>query len=180
MKHKTKEKRRKANLLSQKKWREDNKDYNKKRLKEYYLKNKEKENERKRSQYRVAHPIKDKKILSDTETQQKKLEKMKYGKKYREDNKTKIKDYFKRNKEKLRLKAREYERNRLRNDKVYKLKHNIKTLIRNSFNFKKFKKNRKTNEILGCSFEDFKVFLESKFEPWMNWDNYGKYNGELN
>lgn len=22
--------------------------------------------------------------------------------------------------------------------------------------------------------------MESKFEPWMNWNNYGLYNGELN
>jgi len=33
---------------------------------------------------------------------------------------------------------------------------------------------------LGCSFEEFKLYLESKFEKWMNWDNYGKYNGEIN
>ena len=25
--------------------------------------------------------------------------------------------------------------------------------------------------------EDFKKYLESKFEPWMSWDNYGLYNG---
>lgn len=29
---------------------------------------------------------------------------------------------------------------------------------------------------LGCSIEEFRVHLESQFEPWMNWDNYGKYN----
>ena len=28
--------------------------------------------------------------------------------------------------------------------------------------------------------EDVKKYLESKFEPWMNWENYGLYNGELN
>ena len=33
---------------------------------------------------------------------------------------------------------------------------------------------------LGCSLEELKVYIESKFEPWMSWDNYGKYNGELN
>ena len=33
---------------------------------------------------------------------------------------------------------------------------------------------------LGCSFEEFKIYLESKFEDWMTWKNYGKYNGELN
>jgi hypothetical protein len=35
-------------------------------------------------------------------------------------------------------------------------------------------------EKLGCSFEEFKIYLESKFESWMSWENYGKYNGELN
>ena len=24
------------------------------------------------------------------------------------------------------------------------------------------------------------MYIESKFEDWMNWGNYGKYNGELN
>ena len=33
---------------------------------------------------------------------------------------------------------------------------------------------------MGCSFEEFKIHLESQFEPWMLWDNRGKYNGELN
>ena len=31
-----------------------------------------------------------------------------------------------------------------------------------------------------CSFEVLKLYLESKFETWMNWDNYGLYNGKLN
>jgi hypothetical protein len=39
-------------------------------------------------------------------------------------------------------------------------------------------KKSKTFEILGCTIEEFKLHLESKFESWMNWVNYGKYNGE--
>ena len=31
--------------------------------------------------------------------------------------------------------------------------------------------------ILGCNSQTLKQHLESKFESWMNWDNYGKYNG---
>ena len=34
--------------------------------------------------------------------------------------------------------------------------------------------------MLGCSFIEFKLYLESKFELWMTWENKGKYNGELN
>jgi hypothetical protein len=43
-----------------------------------------------------------------------------------------------------------------------------------------YTKKSKTYQILGCTFEEFKQHLENKFEPWMNWDNYGKYNGEFN
>ena len=38
----------------------------------------------------------------------------------------------------------------------------------------------KTIEILGCSYEDFRIYIESKFECWMTWENHGIYNGELN
>ena len=39
-------------------------------------------------------------------------------------------------------------------------------------------KKSRSYEILGCSFEDFKKHIESQWEDWMNWDNYGLYNGE--
>lgn len=38
-------------------------------------------------------------------------------------------------------------------------------------------KQKETNYILGCSKEEFKIYIESKFEPWMNWNNYGNWNG---
>jgi len=39
------------------------------------------------------------------------------------------------------------------------------------------KKNKisKTTELLGCSLEYFKNYLESQFTPEMNWDNYASY-----
>jgi len=42
------------------------------------------------------------------------------------------------------------------------------------------KKNNTTINIIGCSIEYLKLYLESKFEPWMTWENYGKYNGQFN
>ena len=30
-------------------------------------------------------------------------------------------------------------------------------------------------EILGCSFQEFKLHLESQFDEWMNWENQGTY-----
>ena len=85
--------------------------------------------------------------------------------KYRVDNKEKHKFYIK---------------NRLKNDNLFRLSLNIRNLIRISFKRNNISKNSKTALILGCSYEDFKIHIESLWEPWMTWDNYGLYNGEIN
>ena len=70
---------------------------------------------------------------------------------------------------------------RLKEDHLFKIKHNIKTYIRLQLKQIDAKKNNnKTIEILGCPIHEFISHLEYKFEPWMSWENYGKYNGELN
>ena len=48
-------------------------------------------------------------------------------------------------------------------------------MISNSFKRCDTIKSTKTIEILGCSFEEFKIHLESKFDDKMNWDNQGSY-----
>jgi hypothetical protein len=53
-------------------------------------------------------------------------------------------------------------------------------MVKNSFLRKGFKKDNKTEYIIGCSLDFLRNHLESKFEPWMTWDNKGLYNGELN
>lgn len=93
----------------------------------------------------------------------------KESKKYRELNKDNKKDYDKK-----------YRKYRMKNDLIYLLKHKISKSIRNSLRKNGYTKKSSSYEILGCSFEEFKNHLESKFEPWMNWDNRGLYNGELN
>ena len=126
-----------------------------------------------------------------------------YNKTYKENNIDKIKDYeknrFIKNKDKISLYNKQYkidnkERDRIKNnttkrlykqkriasDPLYKLNINTRSLIAISIKRKGYSKNAKSISILGCSIEDFKNHLESKFESWMNWDNYGKYNGTLN
>ena len=56
----------------------------------------------------------------------------------------------------------------------------MRTLIRQYILNEGYTKNSHTTEILGCNFKHFKSYLESKFEDWMSWENYGLYNGELN
>ena len=55
------------------------------------------------------------------------------------------------------------------------MKFNIRSLIRNAFKREFRCKSKKTTEILGCTFEEFKLYLESKFDENMNWENQGTY-----
>jgi hypothetical protein len=64
--------------------------------------------------------------------------------------------------------------------KLKNISRNINRNIRRSFKKKGMVKSKTVCEILGCSYQDFKLYIESKFESWMNWDNYGLYNGQLN
>jgi hypothetical protein len=45
---------------------------------------------------------------------------------------------------------------------------------------KGYSKKTKAYQILGCDKETFINYIESKWESWMTWENYGLYNGELN
>jgi len=70
---------------------------------------------------------------------------------------------------------KEYVNEKLKTDNFFKLKFNIRSLIRNAFKRSFTSKSKKTIEILGCSFEEFKIHLESQFDDKMNWENQGTY-----
>ena len=93
------------------------------------------------------------------------------------NNKIRKSKYYQNNKQVIGVKNRLYEKNKIKTDIVFKLKKNIGTAIRNSIKQKGYIKESRTFEILDCSFEYFKQHIESFWEPWMSWDNYGKYNG---
>lgn len=100
---------------------------------------------------------------------------------YHEINKDKIKEYNSKESVKIRYRnyKREYKKKRSKTDILYFLTERIRKNIHTLFKTNGFKKSKKTVDILGCSFDDFKLHIESKFEPWMNWDNKGLYNGEF-
>jgi hypothetical protein len=103
---------------------------------------------------------------------------------YREINKDKLSkqksEYYKNNKEIILKKNIERNKLYLTTNSLFKLKENIRGLIRNSIKRKGFIKSKRTESIIGISIIEFIEYIESKFETWMSWENYGKYNGELN
>jgi hypothetical protein len=102
---------------------------------------------------------------------------------WRKNNPEKVKNtYLKHRKENLeRLKKEALEKQKkYRKDPSYKLKESIRNNIRKSMIRGGINKKTRTTQILGCSFDEFKKYIESKFEPWMTWNNRGLYNGELN
>lgn len=101
----------------------------------------------------------------------------KNNKEYYKKNKPVIKlkkqIYFAENKDKINETRRKYYDKVLKNNDLFKASQAIRDSIRKRFKSKNFIKKQKTQDILGCSFEEFKKHIESLWEPWMNWDNYG-------
>lgn len=112
------------------------------------------------------------------------------NKEYREKNKLEINNrsrlWYKNNKESVYRRVLEYRKKtnyikvKKQTDPLFRLKINIRNNIRTALIRKKQRKNSRTYIILGCTFEFFKNHIESKFESWMTWENYGLYNGHNN
>jgi hypothetical protein len=195
----------KEKIKEQKKtYRDKNKEKIKEKNKEYYEKNKtiisekakkyyektklsikrekksEEEIKAQAKKYRVEN--KDKLREKYLKTPGIKEKQSKANKKYREKNKDKLSELKKlwrlKNKEHIKEYKNDYSKNKRLNDPLYKLSGDIATMIRKSFYKNDFVKNIKTRDILGCDFIFFKEYIENQFEPWMNWSNHGKFNGE--
>ena len=139
--------------------------------------NHRRENKERINQYRKEWYKKNKERLSE------------YNKKWREENPEKIiqykgkyidkwSDWSEERKDKHRLLKRKNHNKRYNEDNLYRLKISITSNIRQSLVLKGYRKKSKIHTILGCSYEEFKLHIESQFEDWMNWDNYGIYNGK--
>ena len=159
-----------------KKYQQENKERIKENKSKYYIENKDKfkeykiNNKDKSKEYNKKYRDKNKdKIKSYKLTEEQKIKKKIYTKKWLEENK-----------EQVKIQKNNYKIKKIKNDVLFSLKHNINTSILYHLRNFGYSKKSRTQEILGCSFDEFKIYLESKFEPWMNWENRGLYNGELN
>jgi hypothetical protein len=128
-----------------------------KRRKEWHFKNREKESKR-RKKYRSS---------------EKGLKKIK---EYYLKNKERIKLYRIKNKEKIRENKRKYAAYRRKTDIHYKIKDSMYARINIALRIGKNKKYTNTMKIIGCSIEELKIYLESKFKPGMSWNNRNKWH----
>lgn len=72
---------------------------------------------------------------------------------------------------------RNYVDNKRKNDIHYKIKDNLRRRI--NYAIKNSKKQNSTNELLGCSLIDFKIYIESLWQKGMDWNNYGMFGWHL-
>ena len=104
-----------------------------------------------------------------------------YAKNYRQThhkcNSNYLKEYRKTHKEQIRYQKRRYERIRYGNDPEYKLKKYLRRKIASSINGKMFYKH--SVELLGCTIEEFRGYIESLFSPGMTWSNWSSNGWHL-
>lgn len=90
-----------------------------------------------------------------------------------------IENYTEEEYKEFRTKINNRRRNRLKIDELYKLRCNISSRLSKALkSIKESKDDIKTIDTLGCDLYFFKEYIESKWEDWMTWENYGRYNKE--
>ena len=138
--------------------------------KQYYQKNKDKINGRQKELYEQSYRKKRIQNRKDNPLECH-IEDKKGREKYKEKRSASFKKYYQNNKEYFR----QYEKNKARVNIQYRLGKNMRARIWCAIN-RKWKKSKRTSEMVGCSLKYLKKYLESLFEVDMSWDNYGEWH----
>jgi hypothetical protein len=105
---------------------------------------------------------------------------LKNSENYRIRNKEKIllsaKKYREENKKKIAISKRISTRNRYKNDGFFRVKTQLRKYVRRYFDIKTNPRN--TMDIVGCTPQELKIKIESQFNDWMCWNNYGYGKGK--
>ncbi len=162
-------------------WRANNKDKIKAQSKRYSAKHKKAIKQKSRARY------------------QKNSEEIKRQvKQYRESNPDKVRDtvqrYYRNNKDKIReyhkkyrkknagviaARKKRYEKSRTKIDPAFRLRRIVRNAVYCAILRAGSKKNGSILGYLSYSIEELRRHIESQFEPWMNWDNWGVYDPDV-
>lgn len=97
-----------------------------------------------------------------------------YNLKYRKENPELVKAAVKRVKQRIQPKLSREAALRYRNDPVYRMQVTLRNRLFTAVKRKCANKLAHTEDLLGCSFEEFVAHIESLFQPGMTWENHGK------
>ena len=106
------------------------------------------------------------------------LEKIEENKKYRDR-------YYQENKEKIISRVIDYQKKngvwmkKYNSDPIFKMSHNVRCRIREFLTQKKLNKKNKTFNIVGCSPEFLKEYLEKQFTEGMSWETHSLYGWHI-
>lgn len=78
----------------------------------------------------------------------------------------------------VREKVRATHKERSANDLQYKIALICRARVKSALRDRKFRKTNTTAELIGCSFDFFRGWIESQFQPGMSWENYGSKPGQ--
>ena len=133
------------------------------RAKQYYEKNKSVIIEKSRKQY-------------ENNTEEKKA----YSKRYYYENIDRVaernKEWLNKNREKYREWRKEWQRNKWNSDIHFKIRVRLASRIRMAVKNNAGGKAYSTMELIGCTINEMKIFLEAEFEHGMTWDNMGEWH----
>ena len=68
--------------------------------------------------------------------------------------------------------ARQNRRKLYQKNENYKMRHILRSRLRNALLNQRTTKFAPTLDLLGCTVEELKAHIEAQFEPWMTWDNW--------
>lgn len=159
--------------------REKTREYRKEYNKKYYEENKEYYKEYKKTprykEQQLEYRQQNKEQIAEQNKKYKQenhddiLEKRKaWDKTYRDNHKEQRQEWINNNRDLINKSKREYHKQRVKSDPLYKFEMQIRGVITSSFRRKKYKKNSHTYEIIGLNSQDFIDYLLQTFK-----DNYG-------
>jgi hypothetical protein len=119
-----------------------------------------------------------KSLRSPLSTEEKKKRARKSHDNYISSNIERVRAYQKQYRNNNKHRIAEQKRRWIRDRYTHDIQFKLRTIIRSRFKvaIHNNTKSGKAVELLGCSIMEFKTYIEAKFESWMNWDNWGRYD----
>ncbi len=149
---------------SSKKWRQTNPENYRRTIERYLEKNPSKSSKERMKVYR-----RDENFRRDQNSKRKE---------YYENNLERLREYSKqyyhKNKKNSRKKSDEWKKNKMKEDGFFRMKKNLRDRIRQYLIGEN--KSIRTRDVVGLDKNEFKLYIQSKFDKDMSWENYGQWH----